>query len=638
MKKILIISTIFILTVNFSCKDYLDIVPDNVATIDYSFRNKVSAEKFLFTCYSYLPNIGSPVSDPAIMASDEIYTFETAITDVYNNSAYNIKRGRQNISSPIHNFWDGENGANSLFIGIRDCNIFLENIELVHDLKESERNQWIAEVKFLKAYFHYYLFRMYGPIPIIENNLPISSGINEVRLYREPVDEVVNYIINLIDEAVIHLPMTIQNFSSELGRITIPIALSIKAEVLVTAASPLFNGNTAYNNIVDSRGINLFSSHYEEDKWNKAMVACKNAIDTALLANHKLYEFNDSRYSVSEETKRIMNIRNAFGERWNQEVIWGMTYNSNIYQRRSLPNFTQEHIQMTTMYNSIATPINIAELFYSENGVPIDEDLNYDYPNRYLTAPATDSSQIYYIGQNFETAILNQNRESRFYANLGFDGGVWFGNGRFKDIGMGSSNETSWVLKAKAGDVSGKVSTLHYTATGYFVKKYSHFETSGTTSLSYNRMSFPAIRLADLYLLYAEARNEYLGPDAEVYEYINKVRERAGLNGVVESWENYSTFPDKPFTKEGLREIIQQERMIELIFEGKRFWDVRRWKIAEEAFNKPIKAWNIDGKTTNEYYNAITIESMEFNLKDYFWPLKEHSLRVNPNLIQNPYW
>lgn len=638
MKKIFIISAILILTINFSCKDYLDIVPDNVATIDYSFRNKVSAEKFLFTCYSYLPNIGSPVSDPAIMASDEIYTFETAITDVYNNSAYNIKRGRQNISSPIHNFWDGENGANSLFIGIRDCNIFLENIELVHDLTENERNQWIAEVKFLKAYFHYYLFRMYGPIPIIEENLPISAGINEVRIYREPVDEVVDYITKLIDESVTHLPMTIQNFSSDLGRITKPIALAIKAEVLVTAASPLFNGNTAYNNTVDSRGINLFNPQYDDDKWNKAMIACRNAIDTVLLANHKLYEFNDSRYSVSEETKQIMTIRNAFGERWNQEVIWGMTYNSNIHQRRSLPNFTQEHIQMTTMYNSIATPINIAELFYSENGVPIDEDLNYDFQNRYLTSPVTDSSQIYYLGQNFETALLNQNREPRFYANLGFDGGVWFGNGRYKDIGMGSPNETSWILKAKAGEVSGKVSTLHYSATGYFVKKYSHFETSGTTSLSYNRMSFPAIRLADLYLLYAEARNEFLGPDAEVYEYINKVRERAGLKGVIESWENYSTYPDKPLTKEGLREIIQQERMIELIFEGKRFWDVRRWKIAEDTFNKPIKAWNIDGKTTNEYYNAITIESMEFNIRDYFWPIKEHSLRVNPNLIQNPYW
>src|SRR5690606_38007254 len=115
------------------------------------------------------------------------------------------------------------------------------------------------EVKFLKAYYHYYLMRMYGPVPLVKENLPISAGIDEVRLYRDPFDEGINYIVSLIDESVADLPFQIQNVSSEFGRITQPIALAIKAEILVTAASPLFNGNPDFRSFKDSRNIPLVS-------------------------------------------------------------------------------------------------------------------------------------------------------------------------------------------------------------------------------------------------------------------------------------------------------------------------------------------------------------------------------------------
>lgn len=640
MKKLNIFCTILLFSISFACSDYLDVVPDNVATIDYSFRDRVSAEKFLFTCYSYLPEIGNAATDPAIMGSDEIWVHGR---DPYYNRytgyfyAYDIKRGLQNVSNPLCNYWDGGYRGINLYIGIRDCNIFLENIHLVHDLNDAERKRWIAEVKFLKAYFHYYLLRMYGPIPIIDENLPISASIDEVRVFREPVDECFSYVVRLIDEAITDLPMEIGDVSSELGRITKPIAMAVKAEALVTAASPLFNGNTAYSGMADSRGIQLFSQEYDENKWKIAMDACKSAIDTALMTNHQLYEFNDLRYPVSEKTKQVMSARNAFGERWNEEIIWGMSRNTTLnIQYLSMPYFTLTHVQNVLTQPILSPPIHIAELFYSENGVPIDEDLSFDFENRYSISLA--ENQEYYLTNTFETANLNQHREPRFYANLGFDGGIWFGNGRYKDIGTGSSSETSWVLQSKSGQASGKSSSMRYSITGYFIKKYSNFETAGTTSLVYNRMSFPVIRLADLYLLYAEARNEFSGPDAEVYEYLDKVRERAGLNGVVESWGAYSMYPEKPSTKEGLREIIRQERMIELAFEGKRFWDIRRWKIADQLFNRPVKGWNVKGQTASEYYNVVTLELLEFTTKEYFWPLKQQTLRVNPNLVQNLFW
>src|SRR5690606_38133836 len=102
-------------------------------------------------------------------------------------------------------------------------------------------DRWIAEVKFLKAYYHFWLFRLYGPIPLIKENIPVSASVDEVKRKRSTVDECVEYMVELIDEAAPDLPKKIVNRTFELGRITQPIAFSLKAIVLVTAASPLFN-------------------------------------------------------------------------------------------------------------------------------------------------------------------------------------------------------------------------------------------------------------------------------------------------------------------------------------------------------------------------------------------------------------
>ena len=183
---------------------------------------------------------------------------------------------------------------------------------------------------------------------------------------------------------------------------------------------------------------------------------------------------------------------------------------------------------------------------------------------------------------------------------------------------------------------------MRYSITGYWSKKSSHFESSRTAdgrSWTVILSSYPILRLADLYLLYAEALNESLdAPGEEVYDYIDKVRARAGLEGVVSSWDRFSRIRSKPSTKDGMRDIIRQERMIELAFEGKRFWDIRRWKTASELLNRPIKGWSIMGATTAEYYNIVTVEVPSFTTKEYLWPIGDSELRTNRNLIQNPGW
>src|SRR5690554_6215911 len=331
MRKIYIIITFLITMLAITaCDDFLDIVPDNVATIDHAFTDRVTAERFLATIYSYMPRIGDLAADPAILASDEYGVVEDASS--VSSVGYlgnRIKLGHQNTNSPMLNYWEGAQRGRGIFRALRDCNIFFENIDNVGpDLPDNERELWKAEVTFFKAYYHYYLLRMYGPIPLIKDNLPISTGIDGVKVYRDPFDDCVEYIVELLDEAMEGLPLNVINIATEMGRITKPIAATLKAEVLVMAASPLFNGNEDYRNLVDNRGVKLFNDKVEPEKWTIAVQACREAIEICHEAGIRLFTFTDSRYQLSEETRRTMSIRGAATIKWNEELIWGNPVNT----------------------------------------------------------------------------------------------------------------------------------------------------------------------------------------------------------------------------------------------------------------------------------------------------------------------
>lgn len=180
-------------------------------------------------------------------------------------------------------------------------------------MEEYEKQLWISEVKFLKAYYHFFLMRLYGPIPIIRENLPVSASVDEVRVYRDPIDDVVNYIVELIDEAAAGLPDRIESMITDAGRITRPIALATKAEVLVWAASPLFNGNPDYLNFKDKRGVQLVPAEKDNTKWERAATAIKEAIETCEAAGHGFYEYIPPR-TMSDQTKLSFELRGAVTE------------------------------------------------------------------------------------------------------------------------------------------------------------------------------------------------------------------------------------------------------------------------------------------------------------------------------------
>ena len=617
----------------FSCDNYLDIVPDQTQQVDLLFERKEVAYTALATCYAYLPK-NDGVYTSFMTMSDEITTPISKETD-----GVRIMKGQQSASNPKFGLWSGWSDQGSLWEGIRHCNILIENIHNVVDMTEEEMNSWAAEAKFLKAYYHFLLFTYYGPIPIVDENLPISASDNEVRVKRSTVDQSVDYIVQTIDDAILDLPVR-ELSSNDLGRIDQVIAKSIKSRVLLYAASPLFNGNSEmYSGFINEDGEHYFNQTYDQTKWDSAKDASLDAINAALENGVGLYEFSstppnyEDEYEESEFLRTLYDLKYTIVDKWNSELIWGNSNpvrDNDWWQMQAacmMKNPSASSVEAAWQW--IAPTLRIAELFYTENGLPIDQDLTYDFQNRFNTA-TVGASQNYQAQYGTTTAKLNLNREPRFYSSLGFDRGY---NRTWGNL---------WQLRMKKGEIHGRIANSDdYLITGYALKKLVHPDSEGD---GYNKIvtyAWPMIRLSELYLNYAEAINESVGPNQEAYDALNAVRERAGISSVEDAWGNASISAtlNKHTTQDGFREIIRQERLIELSFEGNRYNDIRRWKQAEQYFNSPVFGWSVDETSVSGYYNITQVGTRSFNSpRDYFHPISINEITINPNLTQNLGW
>lgn len=622
-----------------SCNGFLDIIPDSIATIQDAFTTRNQAEKYLFTCYSYMPHHGQFNYDPSISGSDEFApTYGSGAT----GDAWRIVRGEQTANSPLMGKW------NALWEGISTCNIFLENIHLVPGIEEYERNRWIAEVKFLKAYYHFYLIRMYGPIPIKDKNMDVDASPEQVKVYRDPLDDCFAYVVNLLDEIIASkfLPDEIEDRSKEMGRITQEIALALKAYVLVYAASPLFNGNGDYKGITDNKGREIFcptkTEAEKKQRWIDAAKACHDAIVFSESLGRKLYRMYEP-LPVDEDTYAEVSLRNIVSDPWNSEVIWAnsneLMSNSQVY---SVPRGLSNYSVGTAYWRAIlAVNQKMATLYYSENGVPIDEDVSWNYAQRNNLVTIPDEWDNLLI-KGYTTVMLHLNREMRFYANLAFDGARWYAYNKTSEPRPNVKPYDKTKHYAVCWRHDGHcftVSSNSINETGYSAKKLVNYKSNlEATASQLAKYPYVIIRLADLYLLYAEALNESDASQEDVLEYVDKVRERAGLRGVEDSWRNYSNKPDKFTTKEGRREIIQRERTIEFAFEGKRFWDIRRWKKLITEMNTPLVGWSYMESDPLYYYQEKVLYKPVFGIKDYFWPIDKGEILDNRNLVQNYGW
>lgn len=636
-----------------SC-NYLDVVPDNIPTLDDAFANRYTAEQYLATCYWGLPKAAGWDQNPAFLGSMEIIMN----TNFRTSGGMRHALGEDNPTSPVINYWGSTATAiRSLYAGIRECNTFLDNIGRVQDLKSDERDRMIAEVKTIKAWMHFYLITYYGPISPLRESTPINTSTTGIRVYREKIDDCFAYVLELLEEVIESdaLPDRITNRTTELGRFTQAVPYALKARVLTYWASDLFNGNTDYSAFRDHNGEPFFNQVKDPSRWTLAADACMKAIEVCLANDIRLYQTEDYMQTkpMSDTTLLINTIRSSVSDQQNTnvELIFGNTgypSGSNV-QRHCLPRFEAGSAANAT--SRLAVPLHIVDLFYSSNGLPLEDDQswleNEKYNTRFETLRVGDDAHRYVIQPGETTSQINFDRELRFYAALGFDRGKWYGNHYNNEP---NDDAEAMFPMARYSEFSNRVANNEYNATGYWAKKLVNLNTRwrDANELTYLSYPYPDMRFADLLLLAAETINESTPGDdnvaanPEVYTYVDMIRERAGLEGIVETYEKYaiSDKKNKPETKGGMREIIRRERKVELSLEGQDYWDRKRWKTAHLELNRNIEGWNVTAEdpSPSAYYVPTTVYTQRFTLRDYFAPIPESDLINNPQLVQNPGW
>lgn len=622
-KKIILLACI----AGFSSCDYLDIVPDEKATEKDAFKDPVAAERYLYSCYAYLPNLRDGRTSIDLLTGDDIVTpweFEAAGA---------FARGEYTPSKPVIDHW------NNLFKGIRQCYLFKQNLGIVPGLSDIDYDTYLAETDFLIAYYHYILIKTYGPTILIKE-LPNIDVAPEDFLGRSTYDECVNFVAESLKEVAGRLPL--KWTGSNYGRATGPAAMAIRARLLLYAASPQFNGGEKFRELYGSfknlDGIQFISTVYDPHKWEIAKEACKEAIDWAENAGHELYEIApDMLPQIPEpEDLTLRSLRFSFIDKENsQEVIWADARQEELgngLQSKSLPRWNNR------TWGGTAVTLRQVERFYTENGLPIDEDPEYSYSTRYnVTQFENDEELLHGEGA---TIKLNTKREPRFYAWVAFHHGYYEVMGedktektsayhsQFKRGKSGAKLLTEFLFNQNCGKTERGTGSF----TGYLCKKGTHPGTTVTSSgTNLSQYPWPIIRLGELYLNYAEACIEANDLPTGI-KYLNKIRSRAGIPDVEESWKGIATLDQKK-----LREIVHQERQIELFMENQNFWDLRRWGEAEQLGIQPSGMSVMEKSDLAKFGQPSTVDvSRRFIPAHYLMPLPIGEINKNPNLVQNP--
>lgn len=593
------ISSLFLM--NLSCgENYLDIVPEERETEEDAFTNPSRAKDYLYSIYSYIPTKRNAKVALDLFTTDEI----TTVSDFQQFGG--IQRGEYTASDPIIAPW------NDLYKGIRQAYIYLQNVDDVADLSSDKKRKYKAEAKFLIAYFHYELLRDYGPVPIAKEMFDPNTPPEEYD-QRPPLDSVVNFITDELDESVKDLPE--KQGSANYGRATKTIAKSVKAKMLLYVASPLFNGGgsdkqSLFDGFTNQEGDEIIPTTYDKEKWKAAAEANKEAIESAISSGHKLYE--NSTVSTSEPEDPVeKDLRYIFIDRNSKEVIWAETRpeGADDYQTKMTPYIPGQS------FNGDGVPIHFLEKFYSKNGLPINKDPEYDYENRF-DIESTD------LGNTWEIYL---NREPRFNAWIAY-------HNSYYEIPWEGENKV--LMKFRRFDEFGMQNRDNdYSIVGNLTKKGVAPDLDVESRLQVtHQYPWPIIRLAELYLDYAEALIEYGEDFGTAKEYINKVRERAGIPDIDEAWDPIGGANNQSI----LRNIVRRERTIELFLENSRFWDLRRWQEAE-VLGETVQGHNVSGETNEDFFQVKDISlPRSFDKSNYLLPIPQHDIDRNENLKQNP--
>lgn len=621
--------------------NYLDMVPEkDIETIETIFEQRTKVEawwlglhgdvhKWLQTMRNNLSYTGAGEVVGSPLLNEKHYMIE----------GVQVAKGLQMSQEPYGSIWNG------MYIVIRNANTFLENIHRTYNMTEEDRAWWTADVKALKAFIYFELVRTYGPVCLVPQNMPVDLPVENYQLPRQHVDTCFKEIIRLLDEAEPDVPVHAQRVSDYYGfSFTKEAIAALKAKVLLYAASPLFNGNAFYSDFKNKNGEPLFSSTYDHEKWKLAAEAADRAADICDQGDREL-----PKGGHDKKTKLLNYIsdieQTTFSQFNNKEYLLEWKGGLGGFVSYTLPRVDdRNHFEPYAM-GILSPSMKMVEMYYTDHGLPINMDNTWTFSNR--NKPGSESSHLYegVVALNTRVVNLHLRREPRFYAHIAGDRMYWQRGintlTRDNNLLVEARKDEKWGTKSET-----IVNNDFQNICGYWLKKhiFSWIPTQNYSTYLRKNETTPIIRLAEVYMMQAEAWNEYLEkPNDKVYGPLDKVRVRAGILPVKEAWQTYSLEPTKVESKEGMRDIIRQEYNIEFAFEAHRYWDIRRWLIAHEEMNEEQFGWNILGTSFESFYNngdgpiPLGIKYKFIAPRDYFAPFKAEEILIS-GMRQNVGW
>jgi hypothetical protein len=604
IKTTFLISSLAILFL--SCTDFFDQVPNDRMTIDEVFQRRLESEQYLANVYNYIRNESDQTLDtgtPFMGLSDEADVTYT------NHPTYAMNLGNWNANSNFFNFWT------HYYRGIRSATYFMQNLPNNKELQTIDGGpalikRYIAEARALRAEFYAALLKQYGPVVIIPGDkvLAPDATLEELALPRNSYDECIEFIVSEFDAAAAELPDWYDD-ALDYGRMNKTVCMALKARALLYAASPLWNGNQSYSNFKNQDGKQLVNQTYDPAKWKSAAEAAKAVIDLERFSLHKQY--SNGKYDP------LSSLEGIFLEAYNKEIIfcrkantigpnWEWRCNPRHAGGTSGNGVTQSQVDAYQMANG-----EIPILGYEANGQPI-----VNPASGYVERGFSTASDSY---TESGTWNMYTNREPRFYASVTY-------NGAYAPNRVSYPAKTGLFYSGNSGRQNG---ANNFSRTGYLVRKNLHPNSRPNTS-TYVGRPLVLLRLAELYLNYAESLNEYEPGHPDILTYVNLIRERADIPALPPN-----------LSQDELRDRIRLERRIELAFERHRWFDTRRWKIASQTDGGDFYGMNIDAGmnfTDTTFYKRVVFEERVFTDKNLLFPIPQSEIERGFLLVQNPGW
>lgn len=583
-----------------SCDSILDRAPLDIMSDDQVYKDQALVDRKLDLAYTKMtvmlnecPKIRNAKENPTWYTETDNWhgpfivneLADEAVVHWIKNHSTEAKAVGITNSGGILEWWENAYEIN------RVLNEFLEGMAS-SSLPDKYKEERVAEARFLRAFNYFFMVKRYGGVPLILHSQKISDPESELFAKRSSEKDVYDFILSEMDDIVGSLPARAQ---TELGRPSKGAAMALKAR------AALYAGSIAQNGTVQLDGLLGIDASLAKDYYQKAYDACK-----------QIMTWNE--YSLyNADVDKVTNFKNIFLKKNNSEVIMMIQHDA-VQRTPSGGNgwvwdfFQCPHPHAWGAGNQNAPYLEMAEEFEHIDGTPDTLDKT-----------------------TLETGLwtmedLWKNKDPRFFASIWTQDTPWQGGKVDFHNGLLLPNGTVKMDGAYEGvAANGDQMVDKSYGTGFGVMKYLDENHNNKGERETSSTDYIIFRYGEVLLNFAEVAFE-LGKTAEALDAINQIRERAGIAKLT------SITQDR----------IRHERKIELAFEGHRYWDLRRWRIAEQVIpvNRTGLRFILD-YTTRKYklvvltnYDGVT--APVFQGRNYYFPITAKRISNNGNLVENP--